>query len=556
MANPIGLAVAAIAALVGVIYVAYTHIDELKNRWETLKSALSNPIEAAINFLDHGDVVGGNVKSGEQIAAERMSGGGSFAAPVDTSAAAESVNQLGNASQQAADSTNAFAQNVTANSTAAESLNQNITAIGTGATTLNTTLTGISEGATALGTTLTGIDTGAAGLNMQLPMTTAEVTNLATSAQTSTMPVQMLGTESQNATSGINQLASAASSTAGSLSQIDGAASSVAGALSAKAAEISSIHISVPTVTTTPVAAGGIYPKGEFLTTFAEKSPEAAIPIDNSSRAKSLWQQVGSMLGLLPQQKVTYSAPPDVKNILSTQKPKSDKEIISDVAKILPQRQQQQVAAVQNTISEIEKIASKKTSTADKISGAGNLLSNIGNTFGLGKLSGIGNLISGSSSAVEKIASKKTSTADKISGAGNLLSNIGNTFGLGKLSGIGNLISGVSQNQPPQVDKLFGGSVKLPRERQQNFLPPGNGTDSGIDGLLGGVTSNISSLRSNETSPNINSMPPITVNITIQGNADAETMKTAGNALAIELEKKFTSLMNNFKHEQSRSSFA
>lgn len=44
--------------------------------------------------------------------------------------------------------------------------------------------------------------------------------------------------------------------------------------------------------------AGGIYPKGSFLTWFAEKSPEAAIPIDGSQRAISLWQRVGQMLGV------------------------------------------------------------------------------------------------------------------------------------------------------------------------------------------------------------------------------------------------------------------
>ena len=47
-------------------------------------------------------------------------------------------------------------------------------------------------------------------------------------------------------------------------------------------------------------AAGGIYGKGAFLTTFAEKSPEAAIPLDGSRRALSLWQQAGQMLGVMP----------------------------------------------------------------------------------------------------------------------------------------------------------------------------------------------------------------------------------------------------------------
>lgn len=47
-------------------------------------------------------------------------------------------------------------------------------------------------------------------------------------------------------------------------------------------------------------AEGGIYGKGAFLTTFAEKSPEAAIPLDGSRRALSLWQQAGQMLGVMP----------------------------------------------------------------------------------------------------------------------------------------------------------------------------------------------------------------------------------------------------------------
>lgn len=44
-------------------------------------------------------------------------------------------------------------------------------------------------------------------------------------------------------------------------------------------------------------AFGGIYPRGEFTTTFAENSPEAAIPIDGSHRALNLWETTGHMLG-------------------------------------------------------------------------------------------------------------------------------------------------------------------------------------------------------------------------------------------------------------------
>lgn len=46
-------------------------------------------------------------------------------------------------------------------------------------------------------------------------------------------------------------------------------------------------------------AAGGIYNRGSFLTTFAEDSPEAAIPIDGSRRALGLWQETGRRLGEL-----------------------------------------------------------------------------------------------------------------------------------------------------------------------------------------------------------------------------------------------------------------
>lgn len=45
-------------------------------------------------------------------------------------------------------------------------------------------------------------------------------------------------------------------------------------------------------------ARGGIYQKGAFLTTFAEESPEAAIPLDGSPRAIGLWRMAGQILGI------------------------------------------------------------------------------------------------------------------------------------------------------------------------------------------------------------------------------------------------------------------
>lgn len=59
-------------------------------------------------------------------------------------------------------------------------------------------------------------------------------------------------------------------------------------------------------------AKGGIYGKGAFLTTFAEESDEAAIPINGTPRAEALWRQTGAMMGLLPDEGnsvISISAP-------------------------------------------------------------------------------------------------------------------------------------------------------------------------------------------------------------------------------------------------------
>lgn len=105
-------------------------------------------------------------------------------------------------------------------------------------------------------------------------------------------------------------------SAVGSMQALSDGASAVAGALSAKAAEIGSITIPQPqlqVVTLTQVASqnakGGIYQRGAFLTTFAENSAEAAIPLDKSARAINLWTQAGQILGVLPNEKKTPSLP-------------------------------------------------------------------------------------------------------------------------------------------------------------------------------------------------------------------------------------------------------
>ena len=48
-----------------------------------------------------------------------------------------------------------------------------------------------------------------------------------------------------------------------------------------------------PSIMLPGLATGGIFSQGAFLTSFAEDSPEAAIPIDGSPRAKGLWAETG-----------------------------------------------------------------------------------------------------------------------------------------------------------------------------------------------------------------------------------------------------------------------
>ena len=73
-------------------------------------------------------------------------------------------------------------------------------------------------------------------------------------------------------------------------------------------------------------ATGGIYRKGAFLTTFAEDSAEAAIPLDGSSRAISLWRQAGEMLGVLPKN-IPGILPPDINTTAELAAPPTEAQV-------------------------------------------------------------------------------------------------------------------------------------------------------------------------------------------------------------------------------------
>lgn len=74
--------------------------------WETMKSALAHPLDATVNFLTTGSVVGGNVQSGEQMRAGQSAAGGIFTRPyltwVAEAGAAEAIVPLDGSRRAAA----------------------------------------------------------------------------------------------------------------------------------------------------------------------------------------------------------------------------------------------------------------------------------------------------------------------------------------------------------------------------------------------------------------------------------------------------------------------
>ena len=97
-------------------------------------------------------------------------------------------------------------------------------------------------------------------------------------------------------------------------------------------------------------AKGGIYAKGAFITSFAEESDEAAIPIDGSNRAIALWQKTGELLG------INNSKNNDTKG-------KYNKPIVQSVSKtdktIMMQENEDEISGIKSyMLSGLQKIAS------------------------------------------------------------------------------------------------------------------------------------------------------------------------------------------------------
>lgn len=357
--------------------------------------------------------------------------------PVDTqalqtnlNAASQSANQLSQAQQQAVQAQNQAAQaqsqipQATQNvQSALQTLPQSVQPVqaavgqlGTVATTASSVVGQLGTAATTasamvgqLGTVSASSANSVGQLGTVSMSTASAVGQLGTAAQMAAAAVGQLGTAAAGAASGVGQLGTASSGAASSVGFLGSAASAAASALSAAASSIASAAASAASAAASASAAaasagkpaanykGGIYNKGAFLTWFAEKSPEAAIPLDKSQRAINLWTQAGQILGVLPNES---------NSVLTTDKPSADstrRGILNfERAKEYRAKQiynsilNQQNSQIHNTISTQDSAITKMTSTISKISNVQSSVQNLqaaqfdelGNIIGLNGAAG------------------------------------------------------------------------------------------------------------------------------------------------------------------------
>ena len=257
----------------------------------------------------------------------------------------------------------------------------------------------------------------------------------------------------------LEALGVAAGNSVGNIDAMSTAAGNVASALASKAAEISNIHISVPTVSVGGTVAanyeGGIYRKGAFLTTFAERSAEAAIPLDKSRRAQDLWTQAGQILGLLPDNEpIHYEGS---RNLDETEFPKGQS---------LPRRESQRVGRPRRETS------TKLRATSTKLP------------------------------KLPKMPYLFTQTQPRYYDS---LSNIfGGTNQTSNSYSISNLPKIFTQTQPTTYNTIGSLAGDMPNEII---------TTQGSDGLIGSLVGQIIPQPITESAPTIN----LTVNVTVNG---------------------------------------
>ena len=263
-------------------------MDGVVNGAENVKSVLdalsASQVEMGASKVATG-VTSGITQAANMVAPETQ--------PLDTSATQAALDQVGNSASNAASQMQTMEQ-ATAG---VDQMATQFAAAGTGVQQLSTSAQQAGTGVQQFST------------NAQQAATTAQT--FSTSAQQAAAGSDALGMSAQNATGGIEALSASAANAVGGVSNLGSAASSAAGSVSGLGAAVQAACSQLASAGASAAAAvasaapkanykGGIYKKGAFLTTFAEKSPEAAIPIENSNRARELWTKTGQMLGILP----------------------------------------------------------------------------------------------------------------------------------------------------------------------------------------------------------------------------------------------------------------
>ncbi|MBQ3435346.1 MAG: phage tail tape measure protein, partial [Selenomonadaceae bacterium] len=199
--------------------------------------------------------------------------------PIDTSATQAALDQVGNSAQNAATNMDGVNQATQQISQAGTDVQQ----FGAG---MQTASTGVQQFGTAAQTSTSAVQQDASAMRSHSSALAANGAAL----QGNIGALDAFGAAASGACGGVEALSSAASSAAGSLGGLGSAVQAACAALASAGASAAAAKN----------AKGGIYKKGAFLTTFAEESPEAAIPLDKSQRAIDLWTQAGQMLGQLP----------------------------------------------------------------------------------------------------------------------------------------------------------------------------------------------------------------------------------------------------------------
>lgn len=246
--------------------------------------------------------------------------------PIDMTQAQANLDALGASAQPAAESLTQLPASIQPATEALTQLPASVQPATESLTQLPASIQPVNESLAQLPASVQPVNESLAQLPASVQPATTGLLEVGTNAQTASASVQALGTAADGACAGITALGAAADGACAGTSALGSAAGGAAGAVgglgaaaqaacaqlaAAGANAAASVNAAVAAVPVKSNYSGGIYPRGEFLTTFAEKSPEAAIPLDGSQRAKDLWTQAGQILGLLPQtQPITFTTPP------------------------------------------------------------------------------------------------------------------------------------------------------------------------------------------------------------------------------------------------------